>query len=184
MAEIKRSIFVRRSFFQAVRGMLFEVILQKEKLMKKKYLLILLAILVLGKSMNAQQSPADSLKTIKHQKQMLNLAQRIEESKVKLGQLERELVDKSNEKEKAARQADEAANENREAADKLSDDSQDRKKAKRAEKSSDQARRDAKRARRAADNLSDLEKDISKLKRKIAKDEEALAKLTAQTSNQ
>ena len=152
--------------------------------MKKKYLLILFATLVLVNSMDAQQSPADSLKTIKHQKQMLNLAQRIEESKIKLGKLESEVVDKTNEKEKAARNAEEAANANREAAVKLSDDSQDRKKAKRADKSSDQARRDAKLARRAADNLSALEKDIAKLKKKIAKDEEALAKLNAEAGKQ
>ena len=152
--------------------------------MKSKFLLILSAILLLVTVTNAQQSPADSLNAIKQQKRILDVAQRIEESKLKLTQLEKELADKNDEKEKAVRQAQESANENRDAAVALSDDSQHRKKAKRADKRSDQARRDAKRARRATDKVNTLEKDISRLKEKIAKDEERLSKMNSEAPKQ
>jgi len=144
--------------------------------MKNKVLLISFGVVLLGNLTQAQQSPTQ-------QTRILNISQRVEKNKLKLSQLEKELEDKSNQKEKAVKQAVESANENRDAAVKLSDDVQHRKKAKRAEKRSDQAKRDAKKARRATRNAKELENDISQLKKQITKDEAALSKLNAQAAN-
>ena len=152
--------------------------------MKNKVLLILSVIFVLAKLAHAQSSTTNSISDIKQQKRMLDIAQRVEERKQKLVKLEKELGEKNGEKDKAIRQSEESAIENREAAIKLSDDAQDRKKAKRAEKRSDQAKRDAKKARGAASNAKELEKDILQLRKKIAEDEETLSKLNAQTAKQ
>src|SRR5215207_3591918 len=104
------------------QGMRFDVHFQK-RVMKNKVLLISFGVVLLGNLTQAQQSPTQ-------QTRILNISQRVEKNKLKLSQLEKELEDKSNQKEKAVKQAVESANENRDAAVKLSDDVQHRKKAK------------------------------------------------------
>jgi hypothetical protein len=83
------------------------------------------------------------------------------------------------EKEKAkaetAEQAQKSADDNRKAANKLSNDPQDRKLARRADRSASDARDDAKKARIAADDLEDLYKDIRKLTERIEKEEKKIS---------
>lgn len=145
--------------------------------MKSKILLILLIVTITGKFMNAQELPGDSVKRVKEQKQIEEITKRLDDRKQKLIQLEAELVEKANSNERAIEQAQESADRNRQAAVKLSNDANDRKKAKAAEKRSDDARRDAKKARRAFNNLKEIESDIKRLKKSIAEDEKALSDL-------
>jgi chromosome segregation ATPase len=145
--------------------------------MTSKILLILLIVTMTGKLIDAQELPADSVKRVKEQKKIEVITKRIDDGKQKLAQLEAELVEKANSNEQAIDHAQESADKNREAAVKLSNDANDRKKAKRAEKRSDDARRDAKKARRASNNLKEIEDDIKRLKKRIAQDEKSLSDL-------
>lgn len=132
-----------------------------------------------------QQSPADSakmfrndsLKLVKQQKRVSELTLRIDEDKQKLIKLENSLIEKADNKDRALREAEESANGSHQATGNLTGDAMDKKKARRAEKRSDEARRDAKTARRAASSHKELENDISRLKKRIAKDEKTLSEL-------
>jgi hypothetical protein len=145
--------------------------------MKSKILLLLLSIILTGELLQAQQLPADSIKMVKHQQRIAEITKQLEDRKQKLAGLELELLDKTSTKQKAIEEAQESADKNRQAAVTLSNDAQDRRKAKSAERSSDEARRDAKKARRASNNLEELESDIKLLKKRISEDEKKLADL-------
>lgn len=144
--------------------------------MNSKTLLLLLSVTITG-SLMGQQPAEDSIKKVKHEQKIVEITKRIDTRKEKLAQLETELAEETKDKEKATSEAQESADKNREAAVKLSNDAEDRKKAKKAEKYSDAARRDAKKARRASNHVEDIEKDIRSLKKRIAEDEKTLADL-------
>lgn len=121
------------------------------------------------------QVSKDSISSLKQQKESLALSTKINSHKMQLAKLENTLEKKNREVETTTADAQKAAEENAEAAAKLSSDPQDRKAAKRAENAGDNARKKASRARSAASNLEDLRKDIESLKNKIADEESKLA---------
>lgn len=144
--------------------------------MKSKLLLFLL-IVTMTAGLMAQESPKDSVERVKQQQRIGEITKQLNDRKEKLTKMEIELLEETKDKEKAINEAQESADKNRQAAVKLSNDAEDRKKAKKAEKYSDEARRDGKKARRASKNLEEIEKDIKLLKKRIAEDEKTLSDL-------
>jgi chromosome segregation ATPase len=122
------------------------------------------------------QVSADSLASLKQRKQYFELNSRVNEHKLQLARLENSVEKKSRDAVQAADDARKAAEENADAANRLNHDPQDKSKAKKARKAAHSAEHKAKEARRAADDLDDLKKNIESLKNKIAEDE---AKLTS-----
>ncbi|MEP7376766.1 MAG: hypothetical protein ABI675_25435 [Chitinophagaceae bacterium] len=150
--------------------------------MKSKILLLALSVMVTAQLM-AQQSPEDSVKKVKQQQRIGEITKQINDRKEKLARLEIKLQQETKDKERATNEAQESADKNRQAAVKLSNDAEDRKKAKRAEKYSDDAKHDAKKARRASNNFEEIEKDIKVLKKRIAEDEKTLSDLNLEKVN-
>ncbi|HMH21215.1 MAG TPA: hypothetical protein VK563_05545 [Puia sp.] len=111
-------------------------------------------------------------------KDSLSLVSRINADKEKLVELQSSLDEKVSNKQKAAEQAQNSADENRKAANKLNNDPEDRKLARRADQKAGDARDDAKKARKADRQLEDLRKDIRNLTEKIAKEKTKLIKYT------
>jgi hypothetical protein len=121
----------------------------------------------------ATQAGAQSLN-----KDSLSLATKINSDRDKLAKMQTSLSDKEKLVEESASQAQESADANRKAADRLSDDPQDKRLAKKARKSAGVAKDDSKRARDASDELDNLRKDIRSLSHKIEKEETKLKKYT------
>src|SRR5882757_6004926 len=127
--------------------------------MKKFTLLFIAGVLFFSVAGSAQVFNKDSLK----------LVEGIQKDQVKLAKMQNSLSDKTKEKEEATQKAQESADDNRKAANKLGKDPQDKKLARKADNEASDARRDAKRARIAVDRVESLNKDIRNLTEKIAK---------------
>ena len=138
--------------------------------MKKFTLLFIAGVLFFSVTGTAQIFNKDSLK----------LVESIQKDQVKLAKMQNSLADKTKEKEQAAQKAQESADDNRKAANKLGEDPQDKKLARRADNEASDARRDAKRARIAADRVESQNKDIRNLTEKIAKEQTKLNKYVAE----
>jgi len=121
------------------------------------------------------QVSGDSIRSLRQQKQSLELSTKINDLKTKLAKLENTLGTKTREMENSVTNAQQAADDNAAAAAKLSTDAQDKNLARKAESAADNAKKNAKRARVAADNLTGLKKEIETLKSKITEDEAKLA---------
>ena len=130
---------------------------------------------LISMQLSAQVVSKDSINTLKEQKQALQISKDLNEQKIKLAKLENELTSKTQLVDKTAQQAQNAADKNDTAADRLAEDAQDKKKASKANNTAGHAQRDAKKARKAYDNLEHLNKEIESLKSKIADDEIKLA---------
>ena len=139
-----------------------------------KYLLTAAFVLSVSTMVTAQVS-GDSLHSLRQQKESLELSTKVNDLKMKLAKLENTLDKKTREMESTTTDAQRAADNNATAAAKLSSDPQDKKLARQAESAGDNAKKSAKRARAAASDLSDLNKDIETLKKKIAEEETKLA---------
>ena len=132
----------------------------------KKSILIAFGVLCFGFVASAQMVNKDSL----------SLVSKINSDKEKLAKLQNSVDEKTRLKQQTANKAQESADENRTAANKLSNDPQDKKTARRADNAASDARSDAKKARKAADQLDDLNKDIRNLTERIEKEQTKLNK--------
>ncbi|HEX9513168.1 MAG TPA: hypothetical protein VF939_21910 [Puia sp.] len=132
----------------------------------KKGILFTVGILSFGLAASAQLVNKDSL----------SLVSKINSDKEKLAKLQSSVDDRTREKKETAEKAQESADDNRRAANKLSNDPQDRKLARQADNEASDARSDAKKARKAADRLDDLNKDIRNLTERIEKEQTKLNK--------
>ena len=94
---------------------------------------------------------------------------------MQLAKLENEREEKMMEVSQTSENAQKSADANKQAADKLKDESHDRKLARRANNSAGSAKSDAKKARKAGYSLGKLDSDINALKASIQKDEKELA---------
>ncbi len=130
---------------------------------------------MLALPLTAQVVSKDSISNLKEQKQMLEIGKRLNENKMELAKLENEREGKATAVSQTSENAQKSADANKEAADRLGDQSQDRKLARRANNSAGSARADAKRARKAGYSLEKLDTDISSLKASIEADEKKLA---------
>jgi len=126
--------------------------------MRKVLLLTPIALLFLCVSVCAQEVNKDSL----------SLVSKINADQTKLDKLQSQLEQQIKKKEDATMRAQESANENLKAANKLSDKPGNKKLARRADKKASIAKRDAKNVRKASDRVDDLQKDIQNTKQRIA----------------
>jgi predicted nucleic acid-binding Zn-ribbon protein len=110
----------------------------------------------------------------KDEKQIIKLQAKISEDSAKLVKFNSLVADYEKQKRETAEQAQQSADDNKRAAEKLSNDPQDRKLARRADNAASDARSDAKKARVAADKLDDLNLDIKKLTKQLEKERDKL----------
>jgi cell division septum initiation protein DivIVA len=143
------------------------------RLLTKSFLFSFLGLFGLGLAVRAQMVNKDSL----------SLVSKIQSDREKLTKLQNSVPDAEKQKKETAEQAQESADDNRKAANKLSNDPQDRKLARRADSEAGDARSDAKRARKAADNLEELNKNIRNLTERIAKNQTRLNKYIQANKN-
>jgi hypothetical protein len=140
--------------------------LHSHNIAKKGLFLFLLGLLFFRFAAPAQGVNKDSL----------SLVSKINADKEKLAKMQSTVPQAVKEKEETAVQAQDAADDNRKAANKLSNDPQNSKLARRADNQASDARSDSKKARKAEDRLENLNKDIRNLTEKIAKEETKLKK--------
>ena len=137
-------------------------------MMKRTFLLIPVYLLIFSVSAFSQNINTDSLALIS----------KISADKLKLGKLQNEIEQKTKNKSDASMQAQKSANENTNAANKLSDDPQNKKLARQAGNKASDAKSEARNARKEERRLDNLNKDIRDLKNKIADEEMKMKKYT------
>ncbi|SEJ39364.1 hypothetical protein SAMN05216327_109220 [Dyadobacter sp. SG02] len=143
--------------------------------MKTNKIIASLSLILLAFPLTAQVISKDSLANLKEQKQMLEIGKRLNDNKMELAKLENERDGKVAAVTQTSENAQKSADANKEAADKLGEESQDRKLARRANNSAGSAKSDAKKARKAGYSLEKLDNDINALKASIQEDEKKLA---------
>jgi len=136
--------------------------------MKKIIFLFGLGITILCGSAVAQKANTDSLA----------LVSQIGNYQLKLGKMQNEVEQKTKNKQDANIQAQKSADENSNAAAKLTDDPNSKKLARKADNTADDAKTDARTARKEERRLNALNKDISDLKTKINSLQAKLDKFT------
>jgi hypothetical protein len=136
--------------------------------MRKVLVLTPIGLLFFCISISAQPVNADSIA----------LVSKIEADKTKLGDLQIQLDQKLKDKQEALSKAQRSANENEDAASKLSNNPRHKKLARKADKKATDARKDAKVARRETERVDDLNKEIKSTQKRIAKNEGRLKKYT------
>jgi hypothetical protein len=142
--------------------------------MKKFFIISIISLALASFSAQAQQVSKDSIKVLKQEKEDLVTSKRLNDNKLKLADLENTVKQKNEDVSSSAQAAQTAASNNQESAQKLNDDSQDRKLAKKARKDAKKAEKAGQTGRNAVNDLDELQKDILDLKKKIAADEEKL----------
>jgi hypothetical protein len=135
--------------------------------MKRSLLITAAFVVVLCVSSAAQTENTDSL----------SLITKIEEDRSKLADLQLQLEERLKIKKEALGRAQNSANENADAADRLSNNPRHKRLARKADKTASEARRDAKAARKETDRVDKLNKEIRSTKKRIAKNEKKLNKL-------
>lgn len=125
-------------------------------------------------SIHAQTVTSDSISVLKQERKNLDISKRLNENKLKLAKLQNTVQGKTDDVSSTTKSAQNAAAENKETAQKLNDDSQDKGLARKSRKDAKNAQSAGKAGRNANDDLKDLQSDIEKLKKQIAKDEAKL----------
>ncbi|MEP6749670.1 MAG: hypothetical protein ABJB86_18170 [Bacteroidota bacterium] len=151
--------------------------------MKPVKLLLVLYASIFYLPATAQAVSKDSIVSLQQQKEVIVISKRVNDNKLKLAKLENTVEKETTNKVNTAADAQNSANNNSKAADKLTNDADDKSLAGNANKTARDAKRDAKRARKAADKLEDLNKDIMSLKSKIAADESKLTSMSGNNPN-
>jgi hypothetical protein len=144
--------------------------------MKNKWVIVAVSALI-SMQLSAQVVSKDSLSNLKHQKEAIQIGKDLNEKKIKLAKLENEVTAENQLVNKTAQQAQASADDNGTAADRLTNDALDKKKARKANNAAGNAQRDAKKARKAAGHFDTLNKDIESLRAAIADDERKLASI-------
>jgi hypothetical protein len=134
--------------------------------MQKVLLLTSIGLLFFCLSVFAQKVNTDSL----------SLVSKISADQLRLGKMQNQLEQKVKNKEDASVQAQKSANENSAAADKLRDNSDNKKLARKANNKAGNAKSDSRNARRESDRLDELNKDIQDVKNRIADNQVKLNK--------
>ena len=134
--------------------------------MQKVLLLTSIGLLFFCISTFAQKVNTDSL----------SLVSKISTDQLRLGKLQNQLEQKTKNKEDASAQAQKSADENSAAADKLRDNSDNKKLARKANNKAGNAKSDSRHARRESNRLDELNKDIQEVKNRIANNQVKLNK--------
>jgi outer membrane murein-binding lipoprotein Lpp len=135
-------------------------------------------LLLLGIGATAQ---ADSTR-VTNDKKLVKLLAKVNEDSVKLVKFNGMVAQFEKDKENAATQAQQSADDNKRAAERLADNPQDKKLARRARSAARTAKNDSQKARVAANKLNDLNDDIKKLTRQLGKEQGKLASYQATRS--
>jgi hypothetical protein len=134
--------------------------------MQKVLFLTSICLLFFCASMSAQKVNTDSL----------SLVSKISADQLKLEKLQNQLEQKTKNQQDALKEAQRSANKNSTAADKLSDNPDNKKLARKANKKAGDAKRDSRNVRKASDRLDELKKDIENLQNRIADNQVKLNK--------
>jgi flagellar biosynthesis chaperone FliJ len=134
--------------------------------MQKVLLLTSFGLLLFGMSVSAQKINTDSL----------SLVSKISADQLKLGKLQSQLEQKTKNKQDASAQAQKSANENSNAADKLNNNPENKKLARKANNKAGDAKSDSRNARNESNKLDKLTKDIQDLKNRISDNQVRLSK--------
>lgn len=143
--------------------------------MKKAIFLVSACMLLICANSFAQQATADSVYP-KANTDSLSLVKKISDYQLKLGELQNEVEQKTKNKQDASAKAQQSADDNAVAANKLSDNPDNKKLARRANNSAGDAKSDAKTSRKETKRLDKLYSQISDLKKKIAGEQTKLNK--------
>ncbi len=147
--------------------------------MRKQLITALLAIA--GFFTQAQDLKViDSAAIFKRLQKIETIEKRLADNRARLDILEKDLVKQTEALDNSLMQSQASANKNRDAADRLQDNTNNKKAAKRAAKAARKAQKAAKRARKADSRKTSIEKDIRNLRKKIDKDEKQLEKLNTE----
>lgn len=106
----------------------------------------------------------------------LSLVSEISRDQLKLGKLQNQLEQQVNNKQNALEKVQRSANKNSTAAEKLSNDPDSKKLARKAKNTARDAKKDSRNARNESESLDNLNKDIENLKNRIAKNQVKLNK--------
>jgi hypothetical protein len=123
----------------------------------KKFYLALMGMTLLCTSVFAQKVNTDSL----------TLVSKISNDQLKLGKLMNTIGDRTRSMQDDSAKAQQSADNNKTAANRLGNDAQDKKLAKQADSKAGDARSDGRKARNSKDKLDRLNKDIQDLQAKI-----------------
>ena len=134
-------------------------------------------------SVSAQAVSKDSISILKQQKEAIIISKRVNDNKLKLAKLENSVEKETQNVQNTGVEAQKSADNNGQAADKLTGDAQNKKLASDASKSAKEAKHEAKQARKASASLESLKKDIESLKSKIAADESRLSAISDNNNN-
>jgi hypothetical protein len=107
-------------------------------------------------------------------KHLIKLQAKISEDSMKLVKFQSMVSPFEKEKSETADNAQQSADANKKAAERLSDDPQDKRLARKAHNAASDAKRDSRKARVAADKVNDLNADIQKLTRQLAREKDKL----------
>ena len=108
-------------------------------------------------------------------KKLAKLVAKVNEDSIKLVKYQGMVSQFEKDKKDAAELAQQSADDNKRAADRLADNPQDKKLARRAHSAAKAAKSDSQKARVAGDKLDDLNADIKKLTRQLGKEQGKLA---------
>ena len=135
--------------------------------MKKTFFLVSACLLFICTGAFARENNSDTLYP-KANTDSLSLVKKISADQLKLGELQNEVEQKTKNKQDASAKAQQSADDNTEAATKLSGDPDNKKLARKANNSAGDAKSDAKSSRKETQRLTNLNKQILDLKKKIA----------------
>jgi hypothetical protein len=135
-------------------------------------------IIVVGSMLSVMSAAAQGTNN-KTDKQIIQTQAKISEDSVKLVKFKGMISQFEKDKQNAADQAQQSADDNKKAAERLANDPQDKKLARKADGAASTARSDAKKARVAAAKLDDLNNDITKLTTQLEKEHGKLDKYQA-----
>jgi predicted nucleic acid-binding Zn-ribbon protein len=136
----------------------------REKILQKLFLIGSIFFALASSAQNNDQN----------EKQIIKLQAKVSEDSAKLVKFNSLMPDFEKQKKQTADQAQQSADDNKTAAERLSNDPQDRKLARKADNAASDARSDAKKARVSADKLDDLDQDIKKLAKQLGKERDKL----------
>jgi septal ring factor EnvC (AmiA/AmiB activator) len=136
----------------------------REKILQKLFLIGSIFFALASSAQNNDQN----------EKQIIKLQAKVGEDSAKLVKFNSLIPDFEKQKKHTADQAQQSADDNKTAAERLSNDPQDKKLARKADNAASDARSDAKKARVSADKLDDLNQDIKKLTKQLEKEHDKL----------
>ncbi len=143
--------------------------------MKLQFIIATIGVLSLPLQLSAQDARNGNIQALEQQSEVLKFQKSVNDRKLELSKLETELQNRKKAVDAAWEKANASAVENKNVADKLTSNANDKKLANAAKSAARKAERDAKSARKEADNQEKLVAKIKTLQEEIAGDERKLA---------